>query len=816
MRQCGQRGNDRRMVARPTAAALSMFASLAVASASLADDRAEYAAFLQRHRGGVERAPPSSGGSRFDVFVSSLRNIERLNARGGGLETHAVNEFADLTDAEFEAAYLGGAPEAAGLGWRRAQPDAYTQADGHGRHAGRASRRLLGETIDWREEGALTPVKNQGGCGSCWAFAAVSEIESAHFIANGELLELSTQQVTSCTYGFRSSRHYSAGRDGCNGGRNFQAMNGVADFGGVMPEAALPYQGNGFGCQEALALRDQVAVRLEADAYWEIGRDEHEMVRRLQTSTIAIALSASGLFKSYSSGVIRASSGCPTNVNHAVQLVGYNAAGNYFIVRNSWGRFWGQGGFVYIEAGSNVCGMGGYGVGSNVMALKPAAPPSPSLPPFAPPWPPSPPTPPPPPLHPGGPVPDALIAFVGLVALLGGGVAPVAVGGPEIALGGSDGLSLAAWVRRAGHGSGAIGGGPGQALFHCSNGDADVVRLSFDDTFTFATGSESQDELSVGDAANFPAWVWTHVVVSQDRHGTTTLYLNGTNVASGQVTIANPVARADCFLGRGAGWAAAAPPFRGEVRGFYAVNRPLEERAIQLLSQHLHPYWLNPPPPPATPPPGAPPAPPLPPAPPPPLRPGDTSTRTVRATLKLGACPAAKVAFARDLRSHLLRGLRIQPQRPPPPPTPPPPPLSPPDPSAWFDASESCSRSALTSFGWSFDSSSDNLGCNGGGFYLWCGGSCSYGASITLPAGASAFTIEYGNACRHGDVKVELDGVELDRIRSSCGSRGCYQYPPVETCQHTFTATYSGTPTLRVVETGTSIAFIERVLVDFP
>ena len=152
------------------------------------------------------------------------------------------------------------------------------------------------------------------------------------------------------------SRHFAPGRDGCNGGRAFQAMQSIADFGGIIPASALPYRGMGTGCSEAVELRSEVVTQLTSTAFHEIRRDESAMVAQLMESTLSIALSASGeqtqvsshsvaprlsiaaspprnqsppisprtrfsgIFQSYTGGVIRAGSSCPTNVNHAVQV----------------------------------------------------------------------------------------------------------------------------------------------------------------------------------------------------------------------------------------------------------------------------------------------------------------------------------------------------------------------------------------------------------------------------------------------------------------------------------------------------------------
>jgi hypothetical protein len=355
-------------------------------------------------------------------------------------------------------------------------------------------------------------------------------------------------------------------------------MQAIADFGGIVPASALPYRGSGTGCAAAEKLRHLVVTSVSSSAFYEIRRDESAMVSQLMETTLSVALSASGTFQSYVGGVIRATSGCPSRINHAVQAVGYNKQGNYYIVRNSWGSRWGDGGFVYIEAGANVCGIGAYGVYSSVIAFTPKAPPTPLSPPALPPSPPSPPHPPPPPMHPDGPVPDAAIAVLGPIPLLGGEL-PTPNFGP-VTLGGHGGLTIAAWVQRVDEDMEDI------ALLHCSNGFADTIRLSFANVLTFATGPAAWDKVAVEAGASIPPWEWTHIMVTQsftNDGGAVLLYINNVVVGSGVVLHPHNTSRTDCHLGRGDGEHANDPRFRGVVRDLYVANYPIGQVARHFL-----------------------------------------------------------------------------------------------------------------------------------------------------------------------------------------------------------------------------------------
>ena len=166
---------------------------------------------------------PAEERYRLEVFTENLRAVTEHN-RGQSLYTKGINEWSDLTQAEWERTYLGG--------YKRIQmPESPVESQGQ-----KVSRADLPEAVDWREQGAVTGVKNQGACGSCWAFAATEQIESYAAIASGDLVELSTQQMTSCTPNTLTC----GGTGGCQGSTPPLGYNYIQLF-GQMAETDYPY-----------------------------------------------------------------------------------------------------------------------------------------------------------------------------------------------------------------------------------------------------------------------------------------------------------------------------------------------------------------------------------------------------------------------------------------------------------------------------------------------------------------------------------------------------------------------------------------------
>jgi len=202
----------------------------------------------------------------------------------------------------------------------------------------------LPASVDWRTKGVVSPVKDQGGCGSCWAFAATEAIETAVAQATGKILALSTQNVVSCAM----NPHHCGGTGGCSGATADIAFSYVA-LKSISSEAEYPYRAVTGTCQERTkTAKINGFVKLIENNYTDV-------VNALaNVGPLAINVDASD-WSSYSSGVYTDCQFRDVDIDHVVQLVGYGTDGgrDYWIVRNSWGPFWGENGYIRIEKHSD-------------------------------------------------------------------------------------------------------------------------------------------------------------------------------------------------------------------------------------------------------------------------------------------------------------------------------------------------------------------------------------------------------------------------------------------------------------------------------
>jgi len=281
---------------------------------------------------------------RYSVFKSNLAKIERHNADSSNTWYMKVNQFADMTEEEFVASFSG-----------------YKRLPMSGNSFSEATRvyKTLPESVDWRDAGVVTEPKNQGSCGSCWAFATIEQIESYAALANVTIDPLSAQEITSCS---PNSLHC-GGRGGCHGSIPQLGYAYVQLF-GLTTAKRYPYW-SGFTmitgrCKYDIDNRTPV---VGITGYNTIPANDLEATLNhiANVGPLAIAADASK-WQFYGGGVF---SGCKyennISLNHAIQLVGYGSDashGDYWIVRNSWGKSWGEHGYIRLKRESELtCGL---------------------------------------------------------------------------------------------------------------------------------------------------------------------------------------------------------------------------------------------------------------------------------------------------------------------------------------------------------------------------------------------------------------------------------------------------------------------------
>jgi len=264
---------------------------------------------------------------RLAIFADNLERVNKLNAEHillGGEAVHGVTKFMDLTPEEFKAMYLTYKSENITVHRPYLQLDSAPAA-----------------VVDWRTKGAVTKVKDQGQCGSCWAFSATEALESYYFLKKGSLQEFSAQQITSCD---RQD-------GGCNGGWPYKAFDYVKSAGGIETSADYPYTSGGGSTGTCKFVASKVVAGSAPSGYTNIQRSEAQLQTAVNNGPASVCVAADA-FQTYRSGILKA---CPGSIDHCVQAVGYDSTNNYWIVRNSWNTNWGEQGYIRIEMGKNLC-----------------------------------------------------------------------------------------------------------------------------------------------------------------------------------------------------------------------------------------------------------------------------------------------------------------------------------------------------------------------------------------------------------------------------------------------------------------------------
>nr|CAH7723555.1 unnamed protein product [Callosobruchus chinensis] len=274
---------------------------------------------------------------RYLIFRDNVRQIQEHNEkyeRGEQSFAKKVTQFTDMTHEEFlDLLKLQGVP---------ARPSNALSFDATGIQEE--------DAVDWREKGAVTPVKDQLHCGSCWAFSAVGSLEGQFFQKNGTLVSFSAQELVDC-----AAEEY--GNAGCEGGMMDQAFDFMKDE-GIQTDEQYPYKAEMLDCKGIGKYETKI------NSYVDL-LNEEELAKAVSAKgPVSVAIDASDI-RDYHHGIIDEKCDCGKgkgDLNHGVLVVGYGSEGgvDYWIVKNSWGKKWGDNGYFKLKRGNQVCGIGLY------------------------------------------------------------------------------------------------------------------------------------------------------------------------------------------------------------------------------------------------------------------------------------------------------------------------------------------------------------------------------------------------------------------------------------------------------------------------
>ncbi|XP_048133952.1 pro-cathepsin H-like [Rhodamnia argentea] len=270
---------------------------------------------------------------RFEIFRESLKLIRSTNKKGLPY-TLGVNQFADWSWEEFRRHRLGASQNCS--------------ATTKGNH--KLTDEVLPEMKDWREMGIVSPIKDQGHCGSCWTFSTTGALEAAYHQATGKQISLSEQQLVDCARAFNNF--------GCSGGLPSQAFEYIKYNGGLDTEEAYPYTAEDGSCK---FLADNVGVQVLDSVNITLGAEDELKHAVAVVRPVSVAFQVVKDFRLYKSGVYTSDTCGDTSmdVNHAVLAVGYGVENGvpYWLIKNSWGADWGDHGYFKMEMGKNMCGV---------------------------------------------------------------------------------------------------------------------------------------------------------------------------------------------------------------------------------------------------------------------------------------------------------------------------------------------------------------------------------------------------------------------------------------------------------------------------
>jgi cathepsin F len=281
---------------------------------------------------------------RYANFKANVARAQYLNKNSRA--THGITQFMDMSQAEFRKNRLMNPRPVSQMRNNKAKHQKILN-----------DKDFVNDPLprdwDWRKKGAVTPVKDQQQCGSCWAFSVTGAIEGATFLKTGKLVSLSEQNLVDCD-------HYCSGLDrqscdnGCDGGLMENAMEYVIGNGGIDTEDSYPYTAYDGTCAFK---KENIGAKITS---WSRGSHNETVLaaQLIQFGTISIGMDATTM-QTYTGGMLD-SFGCSAdNIDHGISIVGYAGYPDdpYWIVKNSWNSGWGEDGYCRVSMGHNVCGI---------------------------------------------------------------------------------------------------------------------------------------------------------------------------------------------------------------------------------------------------------------------------------------------------------------------------------------------------------------------------------------------------------------------------------------------------------------------------
>jgi KDEL-tailed cysteine endopeptidase len=286
---------------------------------------------------------------RFEHFKQKARTLHDMNKAGAPVEYH-LNAFSDMSQEEYAVTYAScGDP-------RRPVPAPHR---GQKRHVATQNYDSLPPSVDWR--GVAGRVTDQGQCGSCYAFAATAALEAAYYIEHNITTTLSVQQLVDCSKGY--------GNSGCNGGSAWKSFQYVIDNKGIDSWARYPYVEQTRSCGTDRSPMGPPTMRAEG-YYFVEPRDEKMLMDAVARQPVVVSLVGANAteFQQYAGGIFKGP--CGTAGVLEALLVGYGSTPandtkfpgvSYWLVKNSWGDWWGEDGYMRIQRGDEavggVCGI---------------------------------------------------------------------------------------------------------------------------------------------------------------------------------------------------------------------------------------------------------------------------------------------------------------------------------------------------------------------------------------------------------------------------------------------------------------------------